>query len=675
MFRMVVEDSLRRRLLWAVASVTRVLSALSRNRDARTIPEWQDTLVVIDIPQQSASLDHHLFAECLGESSLLAWVIRRLRAATSDHADFCVLVDAVAEDSAREAIGGEAASLLRRRFGFVHASEMRDALVRREKQRVLLVDTTAALLPPPLFKELWHSHTASRNHATILGQVPCLAFPVLLDGELLSGIASGIPGLPQDVRAAISGFRRASTAMGKPFALRVETAVLVTEAEKDERRWPFLARLDMPDDVETLRRILQLDDGNVHETASLEPLDHWAVVSARDRQVDVPEATSSPRVPTFAEPGPPRILYAQAPSAFTGCEQVLVLLAGRVGSNFEPSALIGLAGTLTDRLASAGVDVHVARRDYSANSVENYLFCRRSLDEIRPAILHAHAFAGVPLCCAAAEHGIPFVQHVHVASEPALMQLRDQLRFAHQVIVVSEFVKRRVMRLDVNADKIHVIRNGAVTGPQVRPADPAAARARVRQAWGVPEDGKVVLLVTRFAPNKRPDVAVEALARLRATIPDAYLLIAGEAFHGDQPMFETVQRRVDALRIREYVRFLGFWREMPELYAAADVLLLPSEADPLPMTIMEAMAAGVPVVAARSGGIPEMVEHGRSGLLAQPGDVDGFAAALREVITQPQLGTTLADAARKRCEDEFSVSRFVDRVSKVYESVLVSAGH
>jgi glycosyltransferase involved in cell wall biosynthesis len=109
---------------------------------------------------------------------------------------------------------------------------------------------------------------------------------------------------------------------------------------------------------------------------------------------------------------------------------------------------------------------------------------------------------------------------------------------------------------------------------------------------------------------------------------------------------------------------------MDRLYAAADVLLLPSEDEPFGLVILEAMAAGVPVVASRSGGIPEIVEHGKSGRLVEPGDVDGFASALREVLTQRELRDSLVEEGRKLVEGHFSLKRFVDEVVEVYDEVL-----
>ena len=240
----------------------------------------------------------------------------------------------------------------------------------------------------------------------------------------------------------------------------------------------------------------------------------------------------------------------------------------------------------------AGATVSVANRDFARGSVDNYHYCAGALDRIQPTIVHAHSLAGLPFCCAVADRGVPFVQHVHLATETALVPLTDQIRFASVVIAVSAFVKERVIRLGIDPEKVHVIHNGTIMSPI---ADPdAGVRRAVRSACTVPEDARIMLLVARYSANKRHDVAVEALALARARGADLYLLLAGEVFADGQQVFEDLTIRIRRLGLQDRVRFLGFRRDMAGLYAAADVVVLPSEDDPLPMTVLEAMAAGIP---------------------------------------------------------------------------------
>ena len=658
-----------------------------------TAATGSDSVIVLDVPSRSTSLHYRAYADSIGAASVLEWAIRRLRQATTEATAVYILVDRAEAPRVERAIRPDLGATLWLASGRGELWDL-EALARAAKtERLLVVDLAAAVLPAEVFERLLRHHAGSNQHATLLTGVPCPDPPILIEAKLLTTLMRGLPGLPpqllpQDLRAVLAGLERMMQASGRRGPFRLGYFAPLTTEEQACRGWPYAVRLRGPDDIEILRRAV--DGGAPMSDSPPEPLDRWAEAVRELREARV--AGLRPHTAVRRNGGAPRrVLYVQSPSAFTGAEQVLVHLAAGIRRDFDPSyeaaALIALPGALTDRLARAGADVHIAQRNFAQNSVEHFLYSRRVLETVRPALVHANSVAGVPFSCAVAEQGIPFVQHVHVADERTLAPLADQIAFASVVIAVSEFVKSRVLRLGVDPGKVHVVHNGipwprAQEGPGVtgeamgeeqdfRRGDwEAIARARGRETCGVPEDAPVVLVVARFAANKRHDVALEAFARLRSRLSGAYLLLAGEALPGDRPVLEAVQRRVEQLRLGDRVRRLGFWPDMPALYAAADVLLLPSEDDPLPLTVLEAMAAGVPVVAARSGGTPEMIEDRASGLLVQPGDVEGFAAALVQVLTEPELRSRLVAGGLARCRTEFSLSRFVHQVGSLYEQLL-----
>jgi glycosyltransferase involved in cell wall biosynthesis len=637
------------------------------SRDPAVPSDWSNCTVVIEIPSLSASLDYRPYDDRVGRMSLLDWAVGRLRHSMGDASDVAILVDGADADRLSRALASEPRPSVCGRSGMGDLHDLRDLMRHRPQPRLLVVDPAAALLPRKVLDRLLRVHLGGRHQATGLDGVPWAATPYVLEAAFVS-MLTRVPGLARDLRVALDAVRRGGGAGWKPFRARVRR--LDARIDSPSPRWPDQAQLRNREDIEVLEAILaRCANQPGGGLASEDLLEKWTDVSAEQQRRHFTRLRDCSASGREARPVPRKVLYVQSPSAFTGVEQVLVSLADAVrrkaGGGFECAAMVAKSGTLVHRLSALGLEVSVAGRDFAANSVENYLYSTGELNRMNPGIVHAHTLAGVPFCCAAVQRGIPFVQHVHVASRGGLMALRGQLTLAAVVIAVSGFVRRQLIAYGVDPGRIRVIHNGV---PAQAP-DAGAGRA-VRRTLGLPDNARVVFLAARFARNKRHDVAVEAFARLRDRIPDAYLLIAGEVFDGDQPVFEAVQSIVSRQGLRERVRFLGFQRDMASLYGAADLFVQPSEDDPLSMTVLEAMAAGVPVVAVRSGGTPEMIVDDESGILVEPGSADACATAIERLLFDDGVRRRLSAGALARCRTDFSMERFVGQIGGVYEELL-----
>lgn len=352
-------------------------------------------------------------------------------------------------------------------------------------------------------------------------------------------------------------------------------------------------------------------------------------------------------------------------------EETVVLLAeslARSPAEYQCAAVVALPGVFSDRLSRAGVEVRITRQDFARSSVESFLYSQSLLDALRPALVHAHSLVGVPFCCAVAERGLPLVQHVQVASEDQLDLLGDQIASASVVIAISEFVRSQLIRLGTPPEKIQLIYNGV--HPRGGAAPGAPTRQATRDAIGVSQTAPMIVMPARFAPNKRHDVALESLAILRARLPEAVLVLAGEPPAGSRVIAENLEAITSRCALKRNVRFLGFWKDMTSLYAAADAVLLPSEDEPLGLALLEGMAAGLPAVGARSGGIPEIIVDGVSGLLAEAGNPAAFAEALERVLTDDALRERVVKEGRARVAEQFSVSQLIDGVKAVYARLI-----
>jgi glycosyltransferase involved in cell wall biosynthesis len=178
-----------------------------------------------------------------------------------------------------------------------------------------------------------------------------------------------------------------------------------------------------------------------------------------------------------------------------------------------------------------------------------------------------------------------------------------------------------------------------------------------------PERGRI-LTVGRFHAQKRVDVAVRALAHLRRSHPDARLDIVA---HG--PLEHEIEALVTDLGLGDAVRLLGKREDVPALLARAECFLLTSDFEGCPYTVLEAMAAGVPVVSTRVGGVPELVIEGETGHLAQPGSPESVAAALGRVLDEPTRARALGEAGRRRARSRYSRERMVRETVALYEGI------
>ncbi len=257
----------------------------------------------------------------------------------------------------------------------------------------------------------------------------------------------------------------------------------------------------------------------------------------------------------------------------------------------------------------------------------------------RPDVLHTHLFdpsavglvagaiARVPVRVMTRHHtdlhqrlGKP----LHVAVDRATAAM------AHHVVAVSEHTRRTIVeREGTPPRKVTTIHNG-IDLTRVEPPSEGEVHA-LRVELGI-ERSVVVTVVARLHPDKGHDVLLDALALLRDEIPPVVVLLAGEGPHR-----EALERRAASLGPSAHLRFLGFRKDIARLYAAADLVVLPSQNEAFGLVLPEAMALHRPVLATAVGGIPEIVEHGVTGWLVEPGSAAAMASALKTLLLSPDL--------------------------------------
>lgn len=345
----------------------------------------------------------------------------------------------------------------------------------------------------------------------------------------------------------------------------------------------------------------------------------------------------------------------------------LARMAGEAGFELEVASLSGRpgAGTLADRIAAAGVEP----QSLGLKRLVDPAALPALAGVIRESgcdVVHAHLDESIILASIACRvTARPLVCTLHTPWLPGL-----SLR--------SRIVRRTAVRLAAGASAFVFVSRASLGS--------YAARCRRRENWIVVPNGvdlddfhpgrapfppdivvppgtPTALVVGRLDSRKGVLEVVEAWPRIREAVPAAMLVLAGTAADGTR-----LEQAVADAGVSGNVVFAGLRDDIPDLMRASDVVLLPTWADALPTMLMEAGACGRPVVSTVVGGVPEIVEHGVSGLLVFPGDRTGIADAVSAVLSDPELAARMGRAGRDIVTRRFDGRDWARRLRRVYEA-------
>jgi glycosyltransferase involved in cell wall biosynthesis len=361
------------------------------------------------------------------------------------------------------------------------------------------------------------------------------------------------------------------------------------------------------------------------------------------------------------------ILHVVAPGEIGGLERVVHLLAhaqARAGDDVHVAAVLdpGCADhPFLGTLASAGVTTHpivLPGRAYRRERAAIDELCRR----LRPHVVHTHGYRPDIVDAGAARRlGIPTVTTVHgFTGGNWKNRLYERLqRRAHRsfdaVVVVSRALVERLIQDGVPPHRIHVVQNAW------QETAPPLERSAARRALGLSPDGFCVGWAGRLSGEKGPDVLLDALAHLTD-------LPVRVSFLGNGREQRSLAARARQLGVEQHIRWHGIAPDAGRYFAAFDVFVLSSRTEGTPMVLFEAMAAGVPIVTARVGGVPDVVSTAEAALVA-PEDPLALAAALRAAYSNPAAGRERAHRARARLLTDFTTPPWLDRYAAIYRLV------
>lgn len=362
----------------------------------------------------------------------------------------------------------------------------------------------------------------------------------------------------------------------------------------------------------------------------------------------------------------PRILYMITRAEHGGAQTHLLSLLDGFRDQYEVEVAVGDEGFLTRACREKGIPIHVIRslqREINPVADSRALVeTIRLIRQLRPDLIHAHTSkAGMIGRLAARLCGVQSVYTVH------MWPFGNEVPVSWRLFgpIVERVSARWTQRL------ITVSRKGAETGRQYRIAEQSKiipvqngipdCPGRANFANRVP----IIAMVARFSPFKDHETLVRAFAQIESL---ARLMLIG-----DGQTRSAVENLVSQLGIGDRVDFMGDRADVPELLANADVFVLASKFEHLPISILEAMRAGLPVIASDVGGIQEAVIHAETGFAVPPRSVPALAGVLSSLIGDAGLRARMGRAGRVRFETLFEARHMIELTGRVYLDVLSEA--
>lgn len=367
---------------------------------------------------------------------------------------------------------------------------------------------------------------------------------------------------------------------------------------------------------------------------------------------------------------PVRILYLFVSLPVGGAEEHLLSLILNLNRErfFPMVCCIGKCGPIGEEIREAGIPVvELGKLDRGGFDWKIVTLLRDLLRQERIDLLHTHLYhPNMYGRLAAFREGIPVVCTVHnIYVRPKLHRRLINRWLAEKtarIIAVSSRVRDDILRYDrVQSSKVLVVPNGV----EMARFAPSLTRQRARERLGITDDRYIIGTLGRLETQKGLPYLIEALRLLSESGNRAFLLIVGSGREEGR-----LREMVSRCGLEDCVQFLGMRRDVPEIHRVMDVFVLPSLWEGLPIALLEAMASGLPVVATPVGGIPEVIQNGKNGLLVPKEDPVALAEALLKIRQSPLWAEELGREGRETVRERYSHRRVAEHVMEIYRESL-----
>jgi glycosyltransferase involved in cell wall biosynthesis len=376
-----------------------------------------------------------------------------------------------------------------------------------------------------------------------------------------------------------------------------------------------------------------------------------------------------------------RLLWLLDSLGVGGAEALVVPFARHLDPS-EYTLFVGCLWKIEGEMVVSGLrELGVPVTEFAARSLRDrttYRRVRAFLQEERIDLVHAHlTFSATWSALLSRQTGIPSVATLHVAPT-ATRQFRNTLRhrlatdardwvmrktlnrWSSRVITVSEALRQTYLKKgDLEPKKVTVVHNGIELERFRR--DRAATRARLEREFAIAPRVPILVTVSVLRPAKGIEYLLDAAQR----VPNAVFLILGDGNKREEWQALAAQQEIG-----ERVRWAGYRTDVDSILAGCDALVHPSLDDAFPTVLLEAMAGGLPVVATRVGGIPEIVTDGETGFLVAPGDTASLADGIDRLLADRERMRRMGERATEIAVTRFSTAAWVSRLTAVYDEVL-----
>ncbi len=351
---------------------------------------------------------------------------------------------------------------------------------------------------------------------------------------------------------------------------------------------------------------------------------------------------------------------------YGGALQVLYLLEGLQRAGISSLLIAPRGSAVAQEAQRRGVEVRPVpyRGELDPRPLAAAL---KETKGTKGVIIHAHSRRGADLWGAAAARlsGAPLVVTRRVDNPEGRLACRFKYGRAAAVVAISRAIAGVLARGGVEPGKIRIISSGVDTTLY----RPGGDHSWFRREFGLEPHELTVGMVAQFIPRKGHTILLAAAQQLAERHPNCRFL-----FFGKGPLEEAVRREAAERGLQRRCLFCGFRQDLPLILPCLDLLVHPATMEGLGVALLQASACGIPLVAARAGGIPEVVKEGETGVLVEPGDPAALAAALDALISDPELRLRMGKAGRRWIEERFSTEEMVRRYLELYHEVILQRG-
>jgi len=341
-----------------------------------------------------------------------------------------------------------------------------------------------------------------------------------------------------------------------------------------------------------------------------------------------------------------------------GMENYVVRLVERLPRDrFGVSVLAPFESPFTDQLRNVGADVFITpvtdEPSWQSIQLASALIQSRSIDVIQSHLPNAHVLAAL----AGRLSGRPVLATVHGRALTTL-DLEVHKLAGTQLAVVCRHSYFQALGIGIDPRHVHYLPNGVDT-ERFRPQ--RVRDGALRTKFGIAAQTPLVVFIGRLSTEKGPDLFLRMALSVRAQCPEAEFILVG-----DGAMLKQLQTFAKRFGIADAVHFAGSQDEMPAVFNELDIVVSSSLSEAMPLAVMEAMASGLPVVACKVGGIPDLVAHGITGWLADDGDYEALATRVVDLIEHEELRIATGAAARERAVGRMGLDQSVEVTMRLF---------